>query len=428
MQALEMAMDGVDLKVTNWIGAGAIASALMRSANIAKHHAYDDEYPDQKEAILTAYYGGRVELFRAGVYPQVWDYDVSSAYPSIAVELPSLKGADWLWHVQYDPSLEWSLWDCSWDLPDSFLCPFPVRIKGDIYYPRNGRGWYHSSEVKAAQQLTDGRIDVHGGWQLQPRYDNLPFSFIPDRYAYRVQLKREGHAGEKVLKLGLNSIYGKLAQGAGYQGNAPLFQSFFWAGAITAGTRARVLDIAMTAIDDLLMIATDGVFFKRDPQISEVDGLGGLELTMMEDMFIAQPGVYQATIDGKDVAKSRGFFTKEIDFDWDLRKGFKQRGIMHVGAYKSERFAGAGSCIAQGNLGKWRHWIKSDRSLSLHPNRKFVTDYAPADEYTLVPPMYDTPPHSQIYTPKAGFATLSDTDLKGLVEYLEGNEQPLRNY
>jgi hypothetical protein len=431
MHDLEDALIGVDLKVRNWIGAGAIASSLMQRHKVQAHHSYDDGWPDQKEAILTAYYGGRVELFRSGVFPRVWDYDVSSAYPSVAIGLPSLKDGHWLWHDSYNPQLEYSIWNCSWDLPDSFLCPFPVRIKGQIYYPRNGRGWYHAVEINAAQKLTQSRIKIIGGWQFLPSNYGKPFAFIPDTYAYRRQLKDEGHAGEKVLKLGLNSIYGKLAQGAGYQGKPPLFQSFFWAGMITAGTRARVLDIASNAEDDLIMIATDGVFFKSDPHIPETPGLGGLELKTMEDMFVAQAGVYQATVEGDDgketMGRSRGFFTREIDFD-DLRKGFSDVGISYEGSYQSERFAGMGACLCQGNPSKWRHWVSNRRNLGLHPNRKFVKNYELATIYELIPPMHGEPPVSEIYMPKPGFGTLSDTELEGLLEYIQGTEQPLRNY
>lgn len=433
MDELENALNEVDLSITNWIGAGAIASALMGRNGVKDHHEYDAVWPEVEPAILSAYFGGHVELFRQGVFEQVWDYDVSSAYPSIAIGLPSLTDASWQWVDHYDPELEWCIWDCQWNLVDSFLSPFPVRVKGAIYYPGNGRGWYHSTEVRAAQKLTDSGIDVHGGWQLQPASDNRPFSFIPTTYAHRAELKREKHAGEKVLKLGLNSIYGKLAQGAGYHGKPPLFQSFFWAGAITAGTRARVLEIASTAIDDLIMVATDGIFFKRDPEIELTPGLGGLELTLMKDMFVAQAGVYQATVDGDDgpevYARSRGFFTTEIDFD-DLRKGFDDHGIIYTGEYlpKKGRFCGLGSCLCQGNPDKWRTWYRSERKLGLHPARKFVKDYDSRSVVELWPPVFDEVKVSEQYVPKQGFSTLTDEALEGLLEYIQGTEQPMRDY
>ena len=142
--------------------------------------------------------------------------------------------------------------------------------------------------------------------------------------------------------------------------------------------------------------------------------------------------MYQATVEGDDgkketMGRSRGFFTKEIDFD-DLRKGFADVGISYEGSYKSERFAGMGACLCQGNPGKWRHWITSRRNLGLHPNRKFVKDYQLSSVYELIPPMFDDAPMSEIYTPKQGFGTLTDSELEGLLEYIQGTEQPLRSY
>jgi hypothetical protein len=404
----------------------------MKRNKVREHHEYDAVWPDVEHSILSAYFGGRVELFQQGVFDRVWDYDISSAYPSVAIELPSLKDAEWQWVDHYDPELRWCIWDCSWHLPHSFLNPFPVRVKGAIYYPSNGRGWYHSAEVAIAQKLTGGSIEIMGGWQLKPTCNEMPFSFIPETYNHRLDLKREKHAGEKVLKLGLNSIYGKLAQGAGFQGKPPLFQSFFWAGAITAGTRARVLDIALQSPDDLIMIATDGIFFKRDPQLELTGGLGGLELSIMEDMFVAQAGVYQATVDGDDgpetYARSRGFFTTEIDFD-DLREGFKREGITYCGSYSSKkgRFCGLGSSLVRKDLNTWRRWVHPERKLNLHPSRKFVKDYDIASVVKLMPPMFEEAKVSEPYTPKPGFATLTDSDLEGLLEYIQGTEQPMRN-
>jgi hypothetical protein len=424
MDALEIALTEVDLHVSNWVGAGAIASSLMKKHGVKEHHEYESAWPELEIPILTAYFGGRVELFQAGEFPRLWDYDISSAYPSIALELPSLSEGEWQWEDHYDPSLQYVIWDCQWHLDNSLLCPFPVRRKGSIYYPRNGSGWYHSAEVKAAQKLTGNRIIVSGGWRFKPASNELPFSFITKTYNDRVDLKREKHAGEKCLKLGLNSIYGKLAQGVGYQGSAPLFQSFFWAGMITAGTRARVLEVAMTDIDSLVMIATDGIFFKSDPQVPISDGLGGLELTEYVDAFVAQPGVYQATdSEGEVFGKSRGFFTKEINFD-DLRDGYKKYGTDYVGEYESERFCGFGFALTSHNIDIWRTWNRSTRKLSLTPNRKFV-EFGQAH---LVPPTFSDPLPSEVYTPKAGFATMTESEVQGILEYLQGTDQPMKDY
>src|SRR6201999_4579030 len=89
-------------------------------------------------AILGAYFGGRVELLRQGIFPQVRTADLSSAYPSAAVDLPDLVGASLVYRKRYTPGH--GIWRCRWDLGSEppAVCPFPVRHKFSIYYPSKG--------------------------------------------------------------------------------------------------------------------------------------------------------------------------------------------------------------------------------------------------------------------------------------------------
>ena len=435
MEELQIALYSVGLETKNWIGAGAIASELMKRHGVKENHEYDEGYEDEQltKEIRRAYFGGRVELYKQGHFRKLWDYDIISAYPSKAMYLPQLSNGQWVRVSEYEPELLWAIWDTEWSLPQStILCPFPVRKGGDIFYPTNGRGTYHSCEVDAAKRIYGDKIQVNGGWQFIPGSDNKPFRWIPAEFEHRRKLKAEGHAGEKCLKLGLNSIYGKLAQGAGYGDKPPPFQSYFWAGYITSATRATVLDVASKGIDDLVMVATDGIFFDKDPGIPESAGLGGLELETMDDCFVAQPGIYSQYFDGETIGKSRGFFNKEIDFDV-LRKGFDEQGPYYIAYFKSTRFLGLGSALLTHNLDDWRKWKETERKLSLYPNRKFIKDDKPTNGYLRHWPGSMPEDHiSEAYTPKPGFATMTDEELNGelaaLINHIQGTEQPLKEY
>lgn len=437
MDELEMALDEVGLKLNSWVGAGSIASALMNKEGVKYYVTADSEFSEPiYNALRYSYFGGRSELFLQGSFPRLWDYDISSAYPSVARCLPALPNGTWVNRPNFNESDRYCLVRCRWQINNSFLervplTPFPFRKtanRGDIYYPRNGEGWYHGVEVTAAQRIFGEQIEVLECWQFQPSTNQQPFSFIPEMFEHRAQLKREGRAGEKVLKLGLNAIYGKLAQGYGYMGKRPPFQSYFWAGLITATTRARILDIASLAPKNLVMVATDGIFFNCPVDVDLTPGLGGLELTEMENVFVAQPGVYQATVDGETVGRSRGFFSREIDFD-DLRAGFEREGCMYVGKYESTRFVGLGSALLTRNLDSWRKWKTSERQLSLYPSRKFVLDEGNKTNplrhraATMPPGAFSFP-----YTPKRSNSPLDGDELAALVEYLQGSEQPLESY
>jgi hypothetical protein len=228
-------------------------------------------------------------------------------------------------------------------------------------------------------------------------------------------------AAEKCIKLGINSLYGKLAQGVGFKGSAPPFQSYYWAGAITAVTRARMLRLAAQHTDSLVMIATDGIFFSGSVTLAgESIGtdLGELEYGEITDAFTAQPGVYCGTKDGEKVARSRGFFAKEIDFE-AVKAGSEKSGPDYIGRYSSTRFHGLGTALMGKELSNWRHWITSDRSLNLYPSYKHVVDPMARPVRHSAPTLPTPVVPSREYHPKGGHADDQS-------DYRQGKDQPLR--
>lgn len=427
MEAVEKSLHSVDLSVSSWVGAGAIASALMRKYKIPKYHESDASFPSEVQTALAhAYFGGRSEVFQQGVFDAIYDYDISSAYPYEATQLPSLAGGKWRKINRYSSKIPFAVWDTSWNFnPESYVMPFPFRKGHDIYYPSRGRGWYHSAEVAQAKLLEGGKVTVHGGWAFDPADDVKPFDFIPLIYAERQRLKEADHGGEKVLKLGMNALYGKLAQILGYDGKPPPFQSLFWAGCITAGTRARILELARMNPKDLVMVATDGIFFSSPIDVQLTGGLGGLELTVGNDVFVAQPGVYAFREGDKIVGKTRGFFSSEIDFAL-LREEFLKHGATATIEYQTTRFCGLGYSLLTRNMDKWRTWPTSTRKLSLYPSRKFLHDSdISKTQARHFPPTFRHDEVSEPYS-RAEHPLFTNEAIEQVVEYVQGTEQPQR--
>jgi hypothetical protein len=104
------------------------------------------------------------------------------------------------------------------------------------------------------------------------------------------------------LKLGLNSLYGKMAQRSG-RGPYPDPVS---AGLITAITRAKLIEAISQAPEAIVMVATDAVFSTRPLALDVGEGLGQWEEKIWPDLFIAQPGVYWSPTDLENSVKSRG--------------------------------------------------------------------------------------------------------------------------
>jgi hypothetical protein len=420
MGKLQEQCERVDITPKKWIGSGQLGAALLERKGVAHHYRTDQEICPTVAAhgaILHSYFGGRVEAYAQGDFSPAFVYDINSAYPAAAMQLPSLKGARLERVYSYDPGLPNAIWYCHWKSERDLVTPFPTRRKQQIYYPVEGDGWYHAPEVRAA--ISAGHdIRVSEGWNLVGKSKARPFDWVGDVYAYRRDLKAKGDAGERVVKLALNSMYGKLAQGMGGWGGAPRWQSYYWAGKITAYTRAKLMELM--ARQTPLMVATDGLVFQHAlPDVEDTDELGGWSSKSLEGFFVVQPGVYLAwEWAGEFVwqAKSRGFFAKEVDYH-AMRKLFADGGPRASYGYKSRRFIGLGTALHRKDFNQWREWRDEYREINFMPNRRL-----PEEQPMLTKGVYLRPPLgpicSEVYTPKGSSSEPVSED------YLLGLEQP----
>ena len=422
MDKLQGALHTANLTPNTWQGAGSIAARLLQREGIKRHRQPDTHWgEDIYEAILHSYFGGRVELFLQGNHDGITAYDVTSAYPYAATLAPSLQGS----FCNTDRIPEWGLCHVRWSLPtDTTICPFPFRHKKGIYWPTNGEGYYHACEVREAIKAYGDAIELIEAWEYTPENDTKPFAFIQEAFNARAEFKRTGNPAEKAIKLGLNALYGKLAQGIGYRGKPPAHRSYLWAGFLTAHCRSTMFRLAMEHPHSVVMVATDGIFLNQDPQWETQEGvLGALTKSEYPYMFTAQPGVY-STLDGT-VNKTRGFTHKEIGFD-NLSKGYQRMGPFYVAHYETRRFVGLGSSLHRKTMDDWRTWPNSQRKLSLYPSRKWVTQWQDPEEWREDPQAYvrHYPPTvegvSEPYSPK----TPDLTAIPGAVEFQELQEQP----
>ena len=359
------------LHVSRWIGAGSVGQAMIRKYDVLKHHVPDYTLaPELEEAVMYAYAGGRFEMFRQGYFDQCYNYDIISAYPNECLSLPTLYGK-WDRRKRYDPSKPYALWLCKWDLPDGRkIMPFPVRYKGNMYYPFQGMGWYWANEVAAAIAMHP-EIEVIQGYVFNPVSDVKPFAFLQEVWAKRKEAKEQGLASQKAYKLGMNSLYGKLAQGRGYGGTIPKQRSFVWAGMITSGTRARLLQMMLGQEDNVIAVATDGVFYESDPGMATGSELGELELGKVSEFYQLMNGIYYSP---NAKIRTRGHSPKELEWDsitaiWDEEKF---EGIYN---YTTRRFVGLQAAILRKDFSVWATWAETDRRVLLSQHfRKYLSD------------------------------------------------------
>jgi hypothetical protein len=352
------------LQVPRPVGAGSIASAIFRK------HRIKDYFPESSilptDIPLRAFIGGRFDITRIGFVGNIIESDINSAYPFIARSLPCLAHAQYKVATSYKPSKH-SVWLVRWKDNGTRWSPFPYRTEnGHIRYYANGIGWYYDAEVAAAIEF-DSSIEVLAGFQFIPGCEHQPFSFVEDYYHRREEMKRNGDFGEKILKLGLNSIYGKLSQS---KGKNPPFQQWIWAGLITSGTRAMLMSAIRQNPEAIIKVATDAVFSTEPLQLEyDENRLGAWKTETLYDLLALGNGVYQSTGSSNPkypngVSKNRGFERgSKLRFDWDtIRENYRIGQLSVVRKFEFRRFVKA---FHEKRLEERCDWIESELQLKL---------------------------------------------------------------
>jgi hypothetical protein len=387
-RALLDAHEQAGLKLRTYYGAGSTASVFLTRIGAKKLRG---EIPKaMRQPVASAFFGGRFEnSFTGAVTDRCFNYDISSAYPYQATFLPCLLCGTWKHVVSPKASTlaRSTLALIKWTIPEIIRSAWgllPVRAKeGTIAFPLAGRGgWTWKDEFLAAQRL-NRHVTATEAWIYTTKCDHQPFKDVPSYYLERCRLGKDGPG--IVLKLGTNSIYGKLAQSKGVN---PPFQSWVWAGNITSGTRAQLLDGIAAASDpaNILMFATDGIWSTEEldlpkprPTGTESTGkpLGGWECkTFDKGMFCVRPGIYfpnEPTEEQLKAVRARGLGKKTLYEQWPkfVDAWEHKRPTVKVGSMT--RFVGAKSGISHGEKSGWKRspnygdWVEHEIEVSFSP-------------------------------------------------------------
>lgn len=385
MERLDTCLRNIDLKLNSWLGAGAIAAKLMNNYDIKSHL----QQPVKTHVIpaMSAYFGGRIQALQLGEFSGVHAYDVVSAYPSVIENLPSLTNMKQYTTLDYEPENPYVIYHIKWKLPpDTLIAPFPFRAPdGGIHYPLEGEGYYWSCEVETALKYYPCSIKIIMAYGFLMATDLKPFAFVRELFEARKVYKANNDHTQLVIKLGLNSLYGKTAQTVGFENTAPPFQSFIWAGLITATVRASLYNAVMEAPGDVIAFATDGIYSLGElPTLAIGENLGEWEHTKYDTMFIAKPGFYQLMKGNKETSTTRGFRRSTINFN-HLKAVWNSHGISGKITVQDTHFLGMKQ--TKGNPAKWRRWIVTPRTLNLWPSRDYPqqTNISPC-QFRMLPP------------------------------------------
>lgn len=299
----------IRLNKKQWFGPGQAAQAWMRlDHKLEKATDAVRRLPRSlKDAIIATYYGGWFEIPCHGIISGItWEYDVNSAYPSVASKLPCTCGKwrhgtgspvgnlshKWL-HDGTPSKLRLSY--CAVSGRSAYLGPLPYRdAHGGVYRPRHTTGWYWQHEIDAAKRaglISD--IIYYEWYEYQPCNHRPPLRSLAGLYEGRQRIGKDTAQG-KAYKLVYNSCYGKLAQSLG----DPVYANPIYASLITSGCRTMILNAIAThpqKAEAVVMVATDGVYFlNRHPGLDQSlsDKMGDWSREEKHDLTLFKPGVY----------------------------------------------------------------------------------------------------------------------------------------
>lgn len=372
---LERAHLDADLKPRGWFGPGSTASVLLKRHDIQERRGVLP--PALLEPVACAFFGGRAEISTNGrVKGPIHAYDVSSAYPYHASILPCLEHGRWervtreralsgknVVHACVHGKIEY--------VPGDWT-PLPVRLpNGSIVFPRSGAsGWWWRDEWMVARQGWKGLAFDHA-YVLRRECDCKPFSFLPAVFDHRRKVGKESGEG-RILKLAINSVYGKLAQTIG----KAQYASRVWAGMITSGTRAQILHLMLRhkRLDSVLMIATDGLFSTERHTVDREIVLGGWEHAEHESITLVRPGIYWL---GETKLRARGLGRDSLDLAKVQLARALAAGEERVTLSPRTTFGGAKLCVygaggedvrLSAQYGQW-HAMPTHVSLAPGPKR-----------------------------------------------------------
>lgn len=381
MKELRSRLNKVGLRPKRWDGPGAVASALMLRENVKA--ARKESPPDVAKAARYAYAGGRFEVLKFGsVNDTAYEYDINSAYPAALRDVPDLARGEWKYREGDPGDLPFAMYHIKYtgkraDLPGAFYCR---DAKGAVSYPMKVEGWYWSPEIKTAREyckLGYGTMTIVGAWEYVEATEARPFAFINKLYRARKILKQQGDGAHVGIKLGLNSLYGKLAQQVGAEKRRgewriPPFHQLEWAGYTTSWCRARILGAVLHDLDKVIAFETDAVFTTGPINVPTDDELGDYDALKFKRLTYIQSGMYFGeTSDGKRIEKTRGVDKGAVG-EKDVLKIYRiPKAIDRRISAPLTRFIGLGLALAQ-DVSRWRRWETITKRVQIEPTGKRI--------------------------------------------------------
>jgi hypothetical protein len=265
------------------------------------------QHRDEFGFICDAYQGGKFEVTSRGLLKSI-EYDISSAYPYEIGRLISIENATIIRDPAYLKDATYGFLRVRIDNSKGYHLPCGLAVSKDNsnvrVYPA---GSYHTTITKEEYDyicsLEEVPIYIYDAvWIITPKKQYLYEEVVDKLYKLKSDFKGKDPMLYNVVKIILNSFYGKTCQVTPDRKTEKnkLGQAFnpVHAAVITANTRIKICKIQNLHRTqpgfECYAVHTDSVMVNKPiPDCYLSDGMGGFEYVAKGDAIILSCGVYQ---------------------------------------------------------------------------------------------------------------------------------------
>jgi len=376
---------------------------------------------DWNKYAYLSYFGGRFEVTRKGVIDYVIVQDINSAYPYQISNLLDIDKGVWQKSSKIDEDADIGFYKIVIEKsPDHPIQPFSFRDNGLVYYPQFNNIIHYCTLDEllfALDNYDDLEIRVLDGWNFYAREEVYPFENIKEIYEHRKRIKKEDPVMQLVLKIIMNSLYGKAAEKTEgvYEVDPDEADDFLYFGEyvpvssqlkpgkvfnpvyaslITARTRVMLLEEAIKYPDYVVAMFTDSLISTK-PLIRPTSQLGGWDNEGEGEALIIGCGVYTVRDENKGYLKTR-LRGMHVDFDnidlFKVAEENKDKTKIEIEWTKSIRPKEAALFKNKYDLKDINHFISYQKQLHVRMDRKRIWHNDPLTFGQLLNDTYESDP------------------------------------
>ena len=268
--------------------------------------------------------GSWVEAFKRGHWEKAWDWDINSAYPCFAMNLPEFEIDDWEKDYDGNTKADIGIYRCVVDMTAPFHPVLYKKESDDIdepsYTPTGKWEDYLSlNMIRHIEKYKLGTVRIIEGYCLKPAKSRaMPLRGVMKKL-YQEKSKEDGIRREAVKRI-MTGIYGKLLEVRLFNQDNPFGPYFnpIWAMEIEANTRIEVSRFCLDNKIIPLHIAVDGVLTDKKLKAESSAEMGKWRISSCCPALVIGSG--QVAIQDKI---GTGEF--KMDYDWLMEHGIVEK-------------------------------------------------------------------------------------------------------